>query len=560
MGTRQSSSRLRRWAASRAFAGTLCLSRLAVTGAAGCHSPETEEPSGGQGGQGPQAITPAAGGARRLVARQYVASIRTLLGDAAAAAASPPPDPQLLGHETIAARDLATPPGAVALYESSARAIASVAVNPLTYARLVPCMPVRVDDASCMRQVVDGFARVAWRRPLTEAEIERLTGVGIVAATAFGRFEAGVENALSAILQSPHFLYIIEIGEPDPEDPTVRRLTPTELVTRMSFFLINSTPPASLLEAATEGAVRDDDAIRALAEQLIAQPEAQTALEAFHDEVYLLASLATTQKDPALFPEFTPSVRAAMREETLRLIRDVVWERDADAREILDADYTFVNGELASIYGVPGVEGATFVRVTPPAEQQRRGLLGHGSFLARTAHAGTTSPTRRGAFVQDTLLCDPIAPPPPEVNPTLPPDSSGLTAKQKLVQHMEDPECRSCHQHMDPIGFALEPFDAIGRFRTTDSGVPIDATGEVPNLGVFDGPGELATAVRNDDRSALCMVKKLFRHSMGHLETKGERPAMLELNKAFAESGHSLKSLLAELCVSPAFRLVTDPK
>ena len=576
---RHAERRLQRWRASGTLVCTLCLSGLASLGTAACDNPETLFPTGGNGGEGgsgastsnggnggsggaePQAIVPAAGGARRLIARQYVGSIRTLLGDAAAAAATPPADPQLLGLESIAARDLATPPNYVELYETSARNIANVVVSdPASYAKLVPCTPAGVADAACLRQVAEGFAPTAWRRPLTEVELQRLTAVGTTAATGFNQFEAGVKNVLSAVLQSPNFLYIIEIGEPDAEDPTVRRLTPTELVTRMSFFLINSTPPAALLQAAAEGGLDTDEEIRALADQLVAQPEAQAALDAFYDEVYLLRNLATTPKDAVLFPEFTPTARAAMREETLRLVRDVVWDRDADAREILDADYTFVNGELAAIYGIPGVTGDAFVKVTPPAEQQRRGFLGHGSFLARAAHAESSSPTRRGAFVQDTLLCNPVPPPPPDVNPTFPPELEGLTAKEKLVQHMEDPSCKSCHQGMDPIGFALEPFDAIGRFRTTDQGQPIDPSGEVPDLGVFEGPGDLATLVHDDPRSATCMVKKLFRHSMGHLETKGERPAVIALGDGFIADGHSLQSLLADLCVSPAFRFVTDPK
>ena len=580
MRTRKADRGLRRWAATRSLAGTLCFSGLAALGTAACDGePQDLFPTGGAGGEGgsgastntggtggtggvePQDITPVAGGARRIIARQYIGSIRTLLGDAAAAAALPPADPQLLGLETIAARDLATPPNYIELYENSARAIANVAVaDPVSYAKLVPCTPTGADDAACMRQVVEGFAPTAWRRPLTEVEIQRVTGTGIAGATAFGQFEAGVRNVLSAILQSPNFLYIVEIGEPDPADPTRRKLTPAELVTRMTFFLINSTPPQALLDAANTGALDDEAGIRGLAEQLIAQPEAEGALDAFYDEVYLLRNLATTPKDPALFPEFTPSARAAMREETLRLIRDIVWERDSDAREILDANYTFVNGELAAIYGIPNVSGDAFVKVTAPAEQQRRGFLGHGSFLARASHAESSSPTRRGAFVQDTLLCNPIPPPPPDVNPSFPPETAGLTAKQKLIQHMEDESCSTCHKNMDPIGFALEPFDAIGRFRTTDQGQPIDPSGEVPDLGVFEGPGDLATLVHDDPRSATCMVKKLFRHSMGHLETKGERPAVIALGDGFIADGHSLQSLLADLCVSPAFRFVTDPK
>jgi hypothetical protein len=554
----------------RSLAGTLLVLGLISAGAAGCDDPETLFPTGGGGSGGggsggggdgdPRPITPAPGGARRIIARQYIASVRTLLGDAAAAAASPPADPQLSGLETIGARTLATPPSAVEMYETSARAVAKAAVaDPAVKAKILPCSPQGAGDGACLRKVVEGFAPIAWRRPVTESEIVRVTNAGIVAANAFGTFEAGMENILSALLQSPNFLYIVEIGEQDAENPAVRRLTPAELVTRMSFFLINSTPPKALLDAAKQGALDDEDSIRALAEQLVAQPEARDALAAFYDEVYQLRNLATTPKDTDLFPQFTPSVREAMRKETLLLIQDVAWNRDADAREILKADYTFVNGELAALYGIPNVSGDEFVKVTPPAGQHRAGFMSHGSFLARASHAESTSPTRRGAFVQDALLCNPVPPPPPTVNPTLP-DESAKTVKEKLQEHFSNESCAGCHRQMDPIGFALEPFDAIGRHRTKDQGFPIDASGEVPDLGSFNGPDELAEVVSNDPRSASCMAKKLYRHSIGHLEGKGDRPAVLDLAGAFADSGYSLQRLLVDLCASPAFRLVSDPK
>lgn len=575
MGTRRSETGL--WCAKRRLLlpGVLGIfSALPLV--SGCDGTETLFPAGGSGGTGgetsggsgggtggvaPESITPFAGGARRVIARQYVGSIRTLFGDQVAAAAVPPVDPQLNGFETIAATDLATPPSFIDQYETSARAVAAAAMaDPAVKAKVVPCTPVSSDDAACLRKVVDAVAPVAWRRAPTNDEITRLVNVGITAATAFGQFEMGARNVISAILQSPHFLYIVEIGEPDPELPGARRLTPRELMTRISFFLINSTPPQTLLDAADQGALKDDEGIRAVAEQLVSQPEAKAALNAFYDEVYLLRNLATTPKDEALFPEFSPSIRAAMREETLRLIEDVVWTRDADAREVLDADYTYVNGELAALYGYPGVSGDTWVKVTPPAEQGRAGFLTQGSFLARAAHAESTSPTRRGAFVLDTLLCDPVPPPPPNVTPILPDDGTPKSIKQKLEQHMQNEGCADCHGRMDPIGLALEPFDAIGRYRTVDEGFPIDPTGETAELGQFSGPHELASLIRNDERAGNCIMKKLYRHSMGHFETKGERPAVLGLGQSFAGAGYSLQSLLVELTLSPAFRLVGEPK
>jgi hypothetical protein len=250
-----------------------------------------------------------------------------------------------------------------------------------------------------------------------------------------------------------------------------------------------------------------------------------------------------------------------MKEETLRLIDDIVWTRNSDAREILDADYTFLNSTLAKVYGVaaPGTEWA---KVTLPVAQNRVGFLGQGSFAARQSAPSRTSPTRRGLFVEARLLCNEIPPPPPGVNTMLPdPDpATPKTMKQRMVAHEKDPQCAGCHSFLDPIGFALEHFDAIGAYRTTDNGLPIDPTGEVQGLGSFDGPVALAALIRNDPRSAQCMIKNLYRAALGRLEEEGELPAIEALDKGFSENGYRIQDLLVELVASPAFRLVGPPK
>jgi hypothetical protein len=517
--------------------------------------------SGGSGGAPAVPLKPAAGGARRLIGRQYIGSIRTLLGNNAALAATPPGDPQLNGLETIGASDLATPASSVETYETSALAVASAVVSdPAVVTTILPCVPNGATDYACLRQFVTTFGRLAWRRTLTDAEITRVTATGVAAAKAYSSFDAGLGTTISAVLQSPYFLYIIEIGAPDKADPTVRRLTPLELATRMSFFLLSSTPDAKLLDDAEKGALDDEAGIRAVATAMLQRPEAKTTLSAFYSEIFHLRELTSATKDPVLFPQFTDSLKASMQEETLRLIEDVVWTRDADAREILSADYTFVDAELAQLYGVGAPQGGGFAKVTLPPEQKRAGMLGQASFLTRGAHDRETSPTRRGNFVREAILCDPIPPPPPTVTPVLPDDGTPKSVKQKLQEHMQDPSCNNCHGLMDPVGFALESFDPIGQYRTTDQGFPIDTTAQTDDLGSFASAPELAVLLTKDQRSSNCVVEKLYRQSMGHLETTGEQPAVDDLRKAFSGKGHSVRSLLLELSASPAFRLVGDPK
>jgi uncharacterized protein DUF1592/uncharacterized protein DUF1588/uncharacterized protein DUF1595/uncharacterized protein DUF1585/uncharacterized protein DUF1587 len=533
-----------------------------VGGSGGSSSTTTSSSgSSGTGGAPVVPIKPAPAGARRLIGRQYLGSIRTLLGDNAAVAATAPGDPQLNGFETIGATDLATPASSVETYETSALAVASAVVSdPAVVTTILPCVPNGATDYACLRSFVTTFGRLAWRRALTDAEITRVTAAGVAAAKAYNSFDAGLGTTISCLLQSPYFLYIIEIGAPDKDDPKVQRLTPLELATRMSFFLLNSTPDAKLLDDAEKGALDDEDGIRAAATAMLQRPEARTTLKAFYAEIYHLNELTSASKDPVLFPQFTPALKASMQEETLRLIDDVVWTRDADAREILSADYTFVDADLASLYGASVPQGGGFTKVTLPAVQKRAGILGQASFLTRGAHDKETSPTRRGNFVREAILCDPIPPPPPTVNPVLPDDGTPKTVKQKLEQHMQDASCSGCHSMMDPIGFALENFDPIGQYRTTDQGFPIDTTAQTDDLGAFASAPELAVLLTKDPRSSYCMVEKLYRQSMGHLETAGEQPAVEDLRKAFAGKGHSVRSLLVELSASRAFRLVGAPK
>lgn len=510
----------------------------------------------------PETFAPAPGGLRRLLAGEYVDSIRVLLGDAAAAAATPPPDSSLHGFESIAAAELSLSPSAVATYEASARAAALAAVtDPAALASILPCQPTGTADAACHRQLVERFGRLAWRRPLDTAELDRITAIAQAAATAYGDFNTGVLYAVSAILQSPNFIYLVEVGEPDPDDPAVRRLTPHELVARMSFFLLDQTPDAALLDAADQGPL-DDEALRALARQLVARPESRAALERFWLELLRIRDLEDVSKSQDLFPQWSQDLAHAMKEETLRLLEDVIWTRDTDARELLVADYTWVNQDLAALYGVAPPAGGDFTRVTLPASQNRSGLLSTSAFLSRFAHPDINSPTRRGLFVKDILLCEEVAPPPPGVNTTLPePSGEVVTLRKRLEQHMAIEGCGGCHSQMDPIGFALENYDAIGAYRTEDNGIPIDsAVTDVLGIGTFASARELGLILRDDPRVTMCMVKNVLRSSLGHLETEGEMPAIEAVHEAFGASGFRVQELLVELVASPAFRLVGEPK
>lgn len=525
--------------------------------------------NGGNSGDGGITVPPFApgpAGIRRLTGNQYTSSVRVLLGEGAAAKAAPPEDASDNGYDTVGAAKFALSAPQIGELDDSARAIASAVVTDnAAFAAIVPCTPTGPADAACQQQFIEKFGRLAWRRPLTPAEVQQVLDVAQAAATHpdINNFREGTAYALNLILTSPHFVYIEEVGEDDPANPGKRRLNKYELASRMAFFLQEHTPDAATLDYAESSGLDSPEEIETLANQMIASPDAKLALTSFYDEIYALRELTAVSKDATLFPQFNENLVAAMREETVKLIEDIVWTRNADARELFTANYTFVNSDLAGLYQI-GSAVADWTKVTLPAEQHRAGFLGHASFLAKFAHPSETSPTKRGLFLRHFVLCDTIKPPPPGVVTVIPDDdpNSPKTLRQILEQvHEKDPTCATCHLKMDPIGFGLENYDALGAYRTSElNGLPLDTAAEIPDLGTFSNAQELGSVLAADPRVPRCMVLNMYRHSMGHMEAPTEGEAILQLEQAFVGSGVKIQDLLLEIVTHNAFRAVGAPK
>ncbi|HWB76619.1 MAG TPA: DUF1592 domain-containing protein [Nannocystaceae bacterium] len=496
---------------------------------------------------------------RLLLARQYRHSIRDLLGDEAAAVASPPDDVAINGFDSVGASQLALTDAKVDAYEESARAVATAA-QPDRIAAYHDCVPTGPGDAACYRELVEQFGRLAFRRSLIEDEIATYTAVAVAAGNDFADWEYGARTAMATLLQSPHFLYQVEVGEASDLDG-VRRLTGLELATRMSFFLADTTPDAELLDLAEAGMLDDAEGVREAAAALLERTEARESLSEFVSEVYRLRELPTVPKDPSVFAAFTPELADAMGKETLALVSHITWEEDGDFRDIFDADYTFVDSRLATLYGLPTPEmyGDTFTQVTLPPEQKRGGIFGQAGLLSLLAHITTTSPTYRGKFVRQQILCQTIPAPPNNVDTNLPDSGDYHTMRERLEVHMSEESCAGCHRLMDPIGLGLENYDGIGVFRTEEpGGWAIDAVSDLDGA-TFEGARELGTLVKGNAAATSCLVKNLFRHGTGHIEVPGELGELAELDVAFEDGGYRMKALLVELAASPAFRLVGEP-
>lgn len=549
----------RRKPKARMPAALLCAALAAATAPAACaRSSEERAPEDSLLPAAPAPVIPVDPqplAMRRLLARQYKNAVRTMFGGEVAKAAAPPPDASVDGYDSIGAKRLSVSDSAVSAYESSARDVAAAAMKNMTRIQeLLKCAPSGPGDADCHRKFIERLGRMAFRRPLTVVETDRYVALAQGAAVPLNDFYAGIERVISAMLQSPHFLYMVETGAPLGE--TKRQLNDYQLLTRMSFFLLDTSPDEVLLDLVRAEGLSKEEQIRFVASAMLERVDARSALRNFFSELYRLRDLGAQAKDEAKFPKFTPALRDAMAEETLRLIDDVVWERDTDFREMFTADYSFANAELASFYGVPH-PGGGFTKITLPAEQKRSGILGHASILARYAHTTQTSPTLRGKFVWERLLCETIPPPPPDVVAALPdtnPMDTPKTMKERLIEHQQNVACAGCHKLMDNVGFALENFDAIGAFRTLDNGLPIDPSTEAEGLGAFTSPASLGAILRNDPKVATCLVRNLYRHGMGQIEKDGEQYAIQRIAIAFAASGYRVKSLLSEIVASPAFR------
>jgi len=507
----------------------------------------------------PGSFKPAPSTLRRLTVEQYRNSIVDLVGQVAIAE-DLEADTALHGFASIGASMMALSPRATEQFNQSAFDIADqVFKNTALRSNVATCDAAA--DAACVRQTITDFGRRAWRRPLTSEEVDRYVAIADKATAALnGNRWDGLKWAVSGLLQSPNFLYRTELGETDPKDPTRRVFTDYDLASRLSYFLWNTTPDSELLDAADRHELTAIDGLLAQAKRLLESPRAEQAVTGFFDELFRLSTLEDLPQEQSVFPQMSATLGPAMRQETERFLTEIALSPTADYRSIFDSPKTFVNAELAKLYGLAAPSGSGFVETTLPAGGMRVGILGQGSFLSINAHSNTSSPTLRGKFIREVLLCQAIPPPPPDVVTDLNVTASGpKTMRQKLEQHATDSLCATCHSKMDPIGLTLENFDGIGAFRTTDVGQMIDASGELDGVQVSDARG-LAQALKNHPDAAICAARSLYRFAAGHLETSGEQPLVQALGDDFAKNGAHFRSLLLAVVQSAGFRYAGHPE
>jgi mono/diheme cytochrome c family protein len=422
--------------------------------------------------------------------------------------------------------------------------------------RIFTCRPEKAEDEpGCARQILAGLARRAYRRPVTDKDLGPLVEF-FSQGRADGGFDAGIELALERLLVSPYFVFRVERDRAGAKPGDVSRIADQDLASRLSFFLWSSIPDDELLDVAAAGRLTEPPALERQVRRMLADSRSRALVENFAGQWLFLRNIPALSPDLDRFPDFDESLRDGFKRETELFVESIVRE-DRGVLDLLTADHTFVNERLARHYGMPNVKGSHFRRVTV-TEPARQGLLGQGSILAVTAYPHRTSPVLRGKWILENLLGTPPPPPPPNVPDLKETNAAGqpLSMRERMAQHRANPSCATCHSMMDPPGFSLETFDAVGRLRSVDERfASIDAAGALPDGTKFDGPTGLRHALLSrPDRVVATFVEKLMTYALGRGLEPDDMPAVRRIVRESAGNGHRISAVVLGIVNSTPFQ------
>jgi mono/diheme cytochrome c family protein len=426
---------------------------------------------------------------------------------------------------------------------------------PESHRRIMIAEPVGKDTAAAARTIIENFAFRAYRRPTTKEEINRLMKIFALAEKNGERFERCIQITLTAVLVSPHFLFKIEIDK-EPDNPTaVHPINEFEQAVRLSYFLWSSMPDDELFDLAKKGLLRKDGNLEKQVRRMLKDPKARALTENFAGQWLQIRNLTTLAPDPEVYKGWDDALRSDMIRET-ELFFDSIVAEDRSVLDFLDAEYSFLNERLAKHYGIAGVQGKEFRRVELKGGQ-RSGILTHASVLTVTSNPTRTSPVKRGKYILENILGTPPPPPPPGAGDL--PDGPGIelqgTLRQRMEKHRADPNCATCHQRMDPLGFALENYDGIGRWRTKDGNFDIDAAGELPDGRKFNGPVELKAILRQREKDfSRCLTEKMLTYALGRGLEYYDKCAVDDIVAALAKDGYKFSTLVVEIARSDPFQ------
>ncbi len=539
---------------------------LAVTATSAClgNIGDPTEPPETTGGPEPQAacvagqVEPGPSPIRRMTRFEYNNTVRDLLGDTTNQANDFGSEEEALGFNNNAA-NLVVSDQLANKYMLAAETISDNVTAPGAMTSLLPCDPAVTGAEACAKQFIETFGRRAYRRPLAQEEKDAffaLYQAGAAEVDEPDPFRIGVQLVIQAALQSPAFLYRVEMGTAPEGDATYVKLSDHEMASRLSYFLWGTMPDQTLFDAADAGKLSTKEDVEAQARRMLEGPKAHAAITEFHTQWLDYDRIGNITKDAALFPDYSPAIGTMMREEMSTFIDHAVFDDGGGFATLMTAPYSYMAPELATFYGLPVPDGAPPgqpIKVTlDPTE--RGGLLTLGALMTINAHTNQTSPVHRGKLVREQFLCYLMPPPPPNVDATPPEPTAGQTAKDRFSAHAQG-SCAGCHKYMDPIGFGFENFDSVGRYRAKDGTAAIDATGSVFDSDVpdFKDAVELVNGMADSKDVQQCYVKEWFRFGYGRGEAKVDACTIDTLNKAFDDKGGDIRELLVALTQTDAF-------
>lgn len=535
---------------------------LAATALASCSSPadHTAKPAA-------QASTlqepTGAGSAKRLrilTEAQYLNTIGYMFGPDVRTEPHFPPAQRTEGLLALGSAKAGVTNTSLELFQKAAVVVSNMVVDPAHRNFLIKCKPAdeKKSDTACATAFIKEKGRLLYRRPMTAAELSAIVAEANKAADRLNDFYAGLGVALEALLVSPNAIFITEDSEPDPAHPGRERLDAFSLATRLSLFLWNAAPDDEVLKAAETGEIQTPKGRARVVSMMLASKRLETGVRAFFDDMYGFDDFSILAKDSAIYPKFTGQMAADAREETLRTVVDHLVVKNRDYRDLFTTHSTFISPAVAQLYGLPASPG--WQPYEFPADVPRAGILTQVSFLTVHSHPVRTSPTLRGKALRELLLCQPVPPPPPNVDFSAVenPNSPFKTARERLNFHQKNPACAGCHKIMDPMGLALENFDGIGRYREAERGQIIDASGALDGKQFKDVAG-LGQVLHDHPALPACVVRRAYAYGSGGPGAADNKEMVDYFNARFAESGYKLPELLRTIALSNAFSLVTPP-
>jgi hypothetical protein len=494
---------------------------------------------------------------RRLTRDQFNNTVRDLLGTNPGRPADALAPDERIGpfHSNAVApiTDLL-----VEQHQEIAAALATGAMSRMT--QLSPCDLVADTGTTCATRFVTEFGRRAYRRPLTTAEITPYVNLFTLGRTG-ANAQNGFRLVVDAMLQSPFFLYQHDVGASGTPATGPIPVTAYELASRLSYFLWNSMPDPTLFDLAANGTLTQETVISAQVQRMLGDSKAAATIALFHRQWLAIDDLASREKDTTVYPMFSPALVDAMVHENAMFSDYVVRQGDGRLMTLFSSNLAFPQGTLFSLYGVSQPANFTVGMSVPLDATRRAGILTQAAFLTRHSHGNQTSPVHRGIVVRENLMCQIITPPPSTVNAVAPPVTSTTSTRQRFEQHSANPACADCHSVMDPIGLGFEHYDGIGAYRTNDGLGPVDARGEIvragPDLvGAFNGAIELSAKLAGSRDVQDCLTNQWFRFSLGRMESTNDACSIVAIRDGFRASGGNIRTLLAQIATSPAFRNV----